>query len=268
MILKGANLGNVETDFANLSTYNWFDDKELNDCVLYLEKLYFSLCEKSKEFPCKSMLLDTNGLVDIKPNLINHRCSSELDALKNISLYGVLASEWFGILESEREGCFCVFVTRMKNKSYPYRGDLGEDNHSRLNVGRNVILFFDETNPVMQYLIHLDYFEYAKIKKESPELITKKYTKDEILLLDKLIGPLSLAGNDMRKNYDFKTNYWSAIPGGIPSYLINGVCIKNNNYTDEELNEISSYFPNAIIFNAKKEILRCQNLNTEIKKYK
>ena len=57
------------------------------------------------------------------------------------------------VLESELEGRFCVFISRMKDDNYPYKGDLAEDNRSRLNVGRNVLLFFDDQNPVMKKII-------------------------------------------------------------------------------------------------------------------
>lgn len=49
---------------------------------------------------------------------------------------------------------------------------------------------------------------------------------------------------------------WSTIPGGIPSMLINGICVKNNNYTEEELDEISHMYPNATIFDSNKKVLR------------
>ena len=55
---------------------------------------------------------------------------------------------------------------------------------------------------------------------------------------------------------EFKTNYWSAIPGGIPPFLINGICIKRNKYSDEELDELSKLYPNAVIFNSRKEVVR------------
>ena len=60
----------------------------------------------------------------------------------------------------------------------------------------------------------------------------------------------------MRKSYDFKTNYWSAIPGGIPSKLVNGICVKNNNYSESELDIISNLFPQAVIFDSCKKVLR------------
>ena len=70
----------------------------------------------------------------------------------------------------------------------------------------------------------------------------------------------------MRKPFNTKTNYWSAIPGGIPSFLVNGICVKNNNYSENELDEISTLFPNAVIFDASKKVLRNKDINMETSK--
>lgn len=256
MIIKGANLGNVEGDFKELSKHDLVDSDYLKDKISILERLYYNLYEKSKNSEITPMSIDVDNNVIIKPYTVNHRCSSDLNNLKLISEYGVLASEWFGLLESEREGCFCTFVSRMKNNNYAFKGELAEDNYSRLNIGQGVVLFFDDTNPIMQYLLHLDYFEFEHIKETSPESIHQIYTKEEIDLLENLIEPLSPSGKGMRHQYDFKTNYWSAIPGGIPPFLVNGVCIKKTNYSNEELDELSSLFPNAVIFNNEKKVVR------------
>ena len=39
-------------------------------------------------------------------------------------------------------------------------------------------------------------------------------------------------------------------------FFINGICIKNNNYSDEELDIIINLFPRAVVFNSKKEVIR------------
>ena len=256
MIVKGANLGSVEGEFKGLSKHDLVDSDYLKDKTKVLESLYYNLYEKAKDSEVESMAIDENNHVIIKSYMVNHRCSSDIDSLRLIAQYGVLASEWFGLLESEREGCFCTFVSRMKKDGYPFKGDLAEDNYSRLNVGSGVVLFFDDTNPIMQYLLHLDYFEFEHIKDTSLESINQIYTKEEIDLLENLIEPLSPAGRNMRYEHEFKTNYWSAIPGGIPPFLINGVCIKKNNYSANELDELSRLFPNAVIFNNEKNVVR------------
>lgn len=256
MIVKGANLGSVEGEFKDLSKHNLVDNDYMKDKIRVLEKLYYSLYEKAKDSEIEPMVIDKDNRVIIKPYMVNHRCSSDIDSLKLIAQYGILASEWFGLLESEREGCFCTFVSRMKNDDYPFKGHISEDNYSRLNIGQDVILFLDDTNLIMQYLLHLDYFEFEHIKAISLESINQIYTKEEIDLLENLIEPLSPAGKGMRHKFDIQTNYWSAIPGGIPPFLINGICIKKNNYSASELDELSRLFPNAVIFNNEKNVVR------------
>lgn len=48
---------------------------------------------------------------------------------------------------------------------------------------------------------------------------------------------------------------WSAIPGGIPSSLVNGICTKSENYDSEYIESVANLFPNATIFNGSLEIL-------------
>ena len=255
MIIEGANLESMSVEFNNISNYNWTDNIKIKEIIKKLEILYQNVEKESQEQTINLMPINDDGSVILPKNAINHRCSNSLDSLRNISNYGVLASEWFGLLESEREGCFCTFISRMKGEKFPLLGSLAEDDYSRLNIGKDVILFFDENNPVMRYLLHLDYFEFEHQKQINPDY-KSLYTSDELKILEELIEPLSPAGKNMRTEYDFKTNYWSAIPGGIPSCFINGICIKNNKYSEEELDEISFLFPNAVIFNSEKKVLR------------
>lgn len=255
MIIKGANLGEVSAELKNLSDYSWTDDERLKQIIKKIENLYLNSQSQSKNYPINPLSIDSDGNVILKEHAEYHRCSNSLESLKTISEHGILASEWFGTLESEREGCFCAFITRMKGANFPFKGALGEDDRSALNIGKNVNLFFDDDNYLFKCLLHLDYFEFAHQKRVNPNY-RELYSKDELEILEELIEPLSPSGKDMRKDYDFKTNYWSAIPGGIPSAFINGICIKNNNYTKEELDEISALFPHAVIFDANKKVLR------------
>ncbi len=268
MKIDGANLGCVEGEFKKLSQHNLVDN-QLKSNVEMLEKIYYDLYGKAKNSEVAIMDIDENNQVIIKPYMVNHRCSPDLNCLKTISQYGVLASEWFGILESEREGCFCTFVSRIKNNEYKYKGDLSEDNRSTFNIGDNVLLFFDDTNPIMQYLLHLDYFEFNYQKSISVTSLNQIYTKEERKLLEELIEPLSPGGKSMHKKRNSKFDYWSAIPGGIPPFLINGICIKKNKYSDEELDELSRLFPNAVVFNNEKKVIRYPyKLNKEIEKHR
>lgn len=259
MIIRGANIGEKTVNYQKLSNYDWTNNIKLIEIIKKLELLYLSIEEQLKVSIINPMDIE-DDIVVIPKNALNHRCSNSIESLQEISNHGLLASEWFGELESEREGCFCTFVSRMKGSDYPYLGDLAEDDKSRLNIGNNVILFFDEKNPLMQYLLHLDYFEFEHQKKENPNY-DSLYNPDELEILEELIEPLSPAGKDMRKSYVFKTNYWSAIPGGIPSKLVNGICVKNNNYSESELDLISSLFPEAVIFDSNKQVLRYSYIN-------
>lgn len=262
MIIRGANIGEVSVELKRISDYDWTDDPKITEIIKKLEILYLNARNQASEQVVNHMTIDDNNNVIIGKHAVNHRCSSSLDNLRTIANYGLLASEWFGELESEREGCFCVFVSRMKGENYPLMGSLAEDDHSRLNIGNDVILFFDDTNPLMEYLLHLDYFEFEYQKQNNPNY-RSLYTPFELEILEELIEPLSPAGKYMRDPFNTKTNYWSAIPGGIPSFLVNGICVKNNNYSENELDEISTLFPNAVIFDASKKVLRNKDINME-----
>lgn len=264
MIIKGANTEIDSVELKRLSEYNWFKDPKYMEIVKSIENLYLNAREEAKLQNISSMGIDENNQVVIDEHALNHRCSNSIEALETISKYGVLATEWFGELESEREACFCAFLSRMKGEDYPSRGDLAEDDKTRLNIGNNILLFFDENNPVMNYLLHLDYFEFEYKKRTDPEY-SSKYSEDELKILEGLIEPLSPAGKDMRKSYNFKTNYWSAIPGGIPSELVNGICIKNNIYSEEEVDKINNLFPNAVLFDSNKNVVRHPFVESNIK---
>lgn len=255
MIIRGANIEEKDVKYKKLSDYDWTSDTILIKIVKKLELLYFNIEDQLNNQDINPIDIDDDNNVVISKNALNHRCSNSIETLQEISNHGILASEWFGELESEGEGRFCTFVSRMKGDDYPYFGDLAEDDKSRLNIGKNVLLFFDEENPLMKYLLHLDYFEFEHQKKINPNY-SSLYSSDELEILEELVEPLSPAGKDMRTSYDFKTNYWSAIPGGIPSKLVNGICVKNNNYSENELDEISALFPNAAVFDSSKKVLR------------
>lgn len=83
--------------------------------------------------------------------------------------------------------------------------------------------------------------------------------------MDSIIEPFSPAGRDFHTKGSLPYCDWSAIPGGIPSALINGICIKNQSYENEYIEKIKSLFPNATIFNGDLEIIyapeRVENQN-------
>ena len=265
MKIRGGNLDDCESELKAIT--EWGYDKDLNvgnEVLQYLQNIFWILREKAKTTEVREFLHDGDK-VCILPGMINHKCSNDIEVLKTIFQFGILASEWFGILESEREGTFCSFVDRIKPEEYKDSWD----NYRRLkSQGDDVVLFFDSDNEVMQYLLHLDYFEYERIKKQNPEKLHEIYLPEEIMLFESLIAPLSPAGknyhDDSKKDKPFF--HWSAIPGGIPSELVNGICLKNNQYSDGYVQELSSLFPNAIIFNGNLEIVYKPDKNMESSK--
>ena len=115
--------------------------------------------------------------------------------------------------------------------------------------------FFDETNSIFKQLLHLDYFEYEKVKNQSLDKLIEIYNEEEIELFEQIIAPFSLGGRTFHTKGILPYCDWSAIPGGIPSKLINGICIKNNDFDKEYIEQVEKLFPNATIFKGNLEIL-------------
>ena len=257
MKIQGANLGEQEVEYRLLSEYPFFKGKR-QEVVKKLEQLYLNLQEESKKTEVKPFP-QKDGKVEILPGMLNHRCSKSLECLRTLAQYGILASEWFGQIESEREGVFCAFVDRIHEEE---QGDERRQsrasslNRQRLKSARSdILLFLDDTNPVMQQLLHLDYFEYEKVKQETPEKLSELYSPEEREILDTIIEPFSPGGKTYHTKDFLPYCDWSAIPGGIPATLVNGICTKNKIYEKEYLDEVSQLFPNATIFNGDLEIL-------------
>lgn len=254
MKIRGANLGAKEVEYKPLSARKFFKGNR-QAVVKKLEQLYLNLFEESKEtdiqpFPQK------DGKVEILAGMVNHRCSSSLDSLRALSQYGILASEWFGQIESEREGVFCSFVDRIHSEEE--RSSRAEALNRQRLKSRNdhfIVLFLDSANPIMEKLLHLDFFEYERIKQLNPEQISEIYTSEEIEIFEQIIEPFSPGGKNFHTQNMLPYCDWSAIPGGIPSALVNGICTKTKIYSKEEIEEITKLFPNATIFNGELEII-------------
>lgn len=254
MKIQGANLGQKEVEYRLLSEYEFFND-ERQGMVKKLEQLYISFFEESKKTNIKPFP-QKDGKAEILTGMINHRCSSSLDSLRKLSQYGILASEWFGEIESEREGVFCAFVDRIHSEEEQNdRAKILNTQRLKSKYDNTVLLFFDSTNQVMEKLLHLDFFEYVKIKQLSPEKISKLYTSEEIELFEQIIEPFSPCGRNFHTKNMLPYCDWSAIPGGIPPLLVNGICTKTQPYDKEEIEEIAKLFPNATIFDGELEII-------------
>lgn len=264
MKISGVNLGEKEVEYNLLSEYNFFDDGRQKN-VKRLEQLYLSFQEESKKtvvtpFP------QEDGKVVLSTGMINHKCSGSLEILRTISQYGILASEWFGQAESEGEGAFCTFVDRIheENSNDDRRKKRAILLNSKMlkSMDNDVLLFFDETNSIFKQLLHLDYFEYEKVKNQSLDKLIEIYNEEEIELFEQIIAPFSLGGRTFHTKGILPYCDWSAIPGGIPSKLINGICIKNNNFDKEYIEKVEKLFPNATIFKGNLEILYSPIKNT------
>ena len=258
MRIVGGNLEEREVEFKNLIEYAEIGTP-FYDVMKYLQNFYYDCCNKVLNSNVNMMPIE-DGKVVIKPMMVNHRCRGDIDIVSEISKRGLLASEWFGVLESEGEGRFCTFLDRIKPDSYVYAKD---ENFRRLNDReQGLVLFFDQDNPVMKKLLDLDFFEYQIIKEKTPEKLKELYSEDEIKLLD-VIHDFSKASFDFHYSSDRPYYYWSAIPGGIPSLLINGICIKLDNYDDEYLDKLNNLFPNAVLFDGMRNIIRTPKNNSD-----
>lgn len=264
MIIEGGNL--CEEGELKLLSEHWnMESEEQQKLICVIEKMYMKFKEDAKKTPIKPMNLK-DGLVEIKGGMLNHQCTNNIELLESIAKEGILASEWFGIMESEMEGTFCAFLSRMNTEEqdkYPLMFSQHR-NSGRLNgYNSSILLFFDESNPTIKDLIHMDYFEYEKKKTKSPETLKDEYTSEEIAIFDNLIEPYSPAGKDFHLNDNPPFCNWSAIPGGIPSSLVNGICTGRKEYDQEYINTLSKLFPNATIFNDSREILHMPQLENE-----
>ena len=114
----------------------------------------------------------------------------------------------------------------------------------------------------MKRLLHYDLFEFERVKLHEPEKLKEKYTDEEIWLLDFLYH-VSPAGYDFHDSSDRPYYYWSAIPGGIPSLLVNGICVKSNEHSEEYLDKLCELFPNATIFDGMLNIVRRAKNNSD-----
>ncbi|MBQ8300104.1 MAG: hypothetical protein IJX99_09710 [Clostridia bacterium] len=257
MKIKGANLGEFDVEYKLLSEYPFFKDTR-QELVKKLEQMYLKFQEDSTKMTVKPFPKQ-DGKVEISQGMVNHSCSNSIECLRTMSQYGILASEWFGKVESEKEGVFCCFVDRIHseiNSNEKLQSIAKTLNMRTLKAGKDSItLFFDDTNPIMQQLLHLDYFEYEKIKAQSPEKLFEVYSKEEIEMFDQIIEPFSPASKTFHIKGMIPQCDWSAIPGGIPSALINGICTRNMTYDKDYIEELSRLFPNATIFNGDLEII-------------
>ncbi len=273
--LQGRNLGNVEEASFNLLSDFDFAKYEIEvgnkekDALVKLQQKYQDLYSTlERDNSVKPMEYDEEGKVIIKPGVPFHRAVQKIDVLRNISAGGILASEWFGELESECEGCFCSFLNTTNDPGTTE--DYFQKSHNeKMGLSRGTfadcVLYFDGENPVMKDLMSMDFFEYAHLKKTTPEKISEIYSKDIIELFETLISPLSVCGKTMHDSPNSESIYWMAIPGGIPPQLINGICINSKNLEmNANVSLLMDLFPNATIFDESRKVLNRERENEEL----
>lgn len=264
--IYGANLGDIKNAKFNMLSDTKHEveylPEELEILLRFEEKvieLYERAANGSPEETAITHMEIQEGKVVLKEGQICHGCNATLETLTNISIGGVLACEWFGKRESEFEGFLCAFVSKrikFKNPSLAAK--------SNRTIGPNeCILYFDENNPLMQYLLSIDFFEYENIKRNNPELLESLYPHGIIELYDKIIEPISPAGKKMHGPTEKFSSGWIAIPGGIPPQLINGICISSKNQElISHIEEISQMYPNATIFDENQNVLSLPLIKT------
>ena len=262
--LNGRNLGRKnDRSFSRLS--NLADDsvpEKIKESLEMLDSRYYTLYRKAENGATTPLPVDDNGYVILKPGQLMHNIPPDTskEYFESISSLGLLASEWFGVPESEGEAKFCTFL-----------GEIIENDESsetpplirfsnRKSRRNSIQLYFDMNNPVFQEIAQYDFFSY-KVDKEDGTVGAKHYPNDLVQIYENLIMPYSpsmLTSN--LKNPDFPYHYWKAIPGGIPPQLINGISINaRNNHFSELVDTASKCFPSATIFDSDGKVLNMEN---------
>ena len=170
------------------------------------------------------------------------------DILYSISEKGILCSEFFGILESEREGCFCAFIDRTFSDN-PEVIIKGPSKYVEETI--SVVFYFDDKNPLFKQLLDLDYFNYENKKSRGEDL--SDYSPLVRKFFDNIIEPISCCPAA------YNISGWAAIPFGVPPELIVGVKIIGDVEKFDQrvmpIDKLSDIFFNAVIFNGNYEVL-------------
>lgn len=217
------------------------------DIIDNLEKMFLSmyatLNQSGPEAEISPMKIE-DGKVIISDGTCCHTTLGTMERLESLSNNGVLATEWYGVLEGEGEGRFCAFL------SESHDGKTIKPNNEQC------VFYYDMNNPIMQELLKSDFFEYVYLKRTNPDIIRETFSEETLELFEKVIEPLSAGSKLIRKNPEKEDWYWKAIPGGVPPQLVNGLCISSNNIDImQNLEELAQLFPNATIFNENREVL-------------
>lgn len=147
---------------------------------------------------------------------------------------GIVPSEYFGILESEREACFCSSLARIykyDTKEDPIRNmrsALNPDGLFKKHLSRrwsdapSEHIFFILDEQISKDIENNNFFALRQYPDDSSEKISAKSEKfyslpPEEQMLYKTLNTISHGVST------YEESEWFAYPGGIPSKYINGI---------------------------------------------
>ena len=188
---------------------------------------------------------------------LNGRTPSKL--LESYGDIGIVPSEYFGILESEREACFCVSLARLYERNRnedPIRvircqlksnGMIARVLHTD-TPNENVFFLLDDQ--ISADIENNNFFALKEYPDDSKETIDAKQAKFDALPPDQqlLYSAINAVSHGVST---YEESEWFAFPGGIPSKYINGIVMDSRLMeTDPNLSStLDKHFPQATIIN-------------------
>ncbi|MBQ8468237.1 MAG: hypothetical protein IJ542_00590 [Clostridia bacterium] len=245
---------------CEIEVENYFSQEELEELKKFLpmiESLYASAYSSKKPV---EMLEVSDGKVVLPADQKYHASNQihSMEQMESFSKIGIVASEWFGEPESQREARFCAFL-----RDDTVASGLGDGNSGSIRF------YVDTKGELGQKLASYDYFEYEHIKRNNPEQLNKLF-KPEAIEMFEFISSCSGCGKTFHDDPNSYTYSWMAIPGGIPPQLIVGIRIDGRIKelrTPEALKKISEIFPNAVLFDEDENVLEYAKNELKGKKY-
>jgi len=174
---------------------------------------------------------------------------------------GIVPSEYFGILESEREACFCVSLARTYERNQ--QDDPLRISRCALKSNGQFKGYISENYPSDNVYFILDEQIYSEIEKNNYFAI-KQYKSDSQAQIDAKQAKIDALSPDEQVLYktlntfshgvsSYEESEWFAFPGGIPSKYINGIVMDSRLMdTDPSLSAtLEESFPQATIIDIK-----------------
>ncbi|MGN0798285.1 MAG: hypothetical protein ACI4L7_01795 [Christensenellales bacterium] len=236
---------------------------ECLDALKVIDENYDSL--NARETTSTPLQKDTDNKPQIIGKLSHHiklggRTPSEV--FQSYGDIGIVPSEYFGILESEREACFCTSLARIykyDTKAHPIRNMRSTLNKEGLFRGQfsrrsqdspSEHVFFILDDQIYADIENNNFFALKQYPDDSKEQIDIKEQKfyslsHEEQLLYKTLSSISHGVSN------FEESEWFAYPGGIPSKYISGIVMDSElTAIDPNLSAtLEKFFPQATIIN-------------------